>query len=134
MESLTLEEIFKISAGYVALMLEAISVVLIAIGAVEAIRGLMRPKYDSLRPFAWTKEVFLRLGSWLLLGLEFALAADIVRTAISPTWSQVGQLAAIAAIRTALNYFLEKDVEKFAERETVAGEERESSREVGARA
>jgi uncharacterized membrane protein len=134
MESLTIEEIFKISAGYVALGLEAISVVLIAIGAVEAIRGLMRPKYDPLRPFAWTKEVFIRLGSWLLLGLEFALAADLVRTAISPTWSQVGQLAAIAAIRTALNYFLEKDVEKFSESATAAEEERESRREVGARA
>jgi uncharacterized membrane protein len=134
MESLTLEEVFKIFAGYVALILEAIAVVLIAIGAVEAIRGLMRPAYDSLRPFAWTKEVFLRLGSWLLLGLEFALAADIVRTAISPTWAQVGQLAAIAAIRTGLNYFLGKDVEKFAESATVAQEERESRREVGARA
>jgi uncharacterized membrane protein len=134
MESLTLEEVFKIFAGYVALILEAIAVVLIAIGAVEAIRGLMKPAYDSLRPFAWTKEVFLRLGSWLLLGLEFALAADIVRTAISPTWAQVGQLAAIAAIRTGLNYFLGKDVEKFAESATVAQEERESRREVGARA
>jgi uncharacterized membrane protein len=134
MESLTLEEIFKHFAGYVALILEAISVALIAIGAVEAIRCLMRPKYDPLRPFAWTKEVFLRLGSWLLLGLEFALAADIVRTAISPTWSQVGQLAAIAAIRTALNYFLERDVEKFAEKAAVAEEEEESRREVGARA
>jgi uncharacterized membrane protein len=133
MESLTLEEVFKIFAGYVALILEAISVVLIAIGAIEAIRCLLRPKYDPLRPFVWTKEVFLRLGSWLLLGLEFALAADIVRTAISPTWSQVGQLAAIAAIRTALNYFLGKDVEKFAERTAIAEEERESSREVGAR-
>ncbi|HZF39767.1 MAG TPA: DUF1622 domain-containing protein [Blastocatellia bacterium] len=39
----------------------------------------------------------------------------IVRTAISPTWQQTGQLAAIAVIRTFLNYFLEKDVEKYVE-------------------
>jgi uncharacterized membrane protein len=52
---------------------------------------------------------------WLLLGLEFELAADIVRSVITPTWTDIGQLAAIAIIRTFLNYFLEKDVEKFAE-------------------
>lgn len=52
---------------------------------------------------------------WLLLGLEFELAADIVRSAISPSWTQIGQLAAIAIIRTFLNYFLEKDVERYAE-------------------
>lgn len=134
MESLTIEEIFKHFAGYVALTLEVISVILISIGAIEAIRYLMRPKYDSLIPFSWMREVFLRLGSWLLLGLEFALAADIVRTAISPTWVQVGQLAAIAAIRTGLNYFLERDVEKFSEQAAIAEEKRKSIREVGARA
>ena len=48
------------------------------------------------------------LGVWLLLGLEFELAADIVRSVISPTWVEIGQLAAIAVIRTFLNYFLEK--------------------------
>ena len=47
---------------------------------------------------------------WLLLGLEFELGADIVRTAISPGWNDFGQLATIGAIRTALNYFLERDL------------------------
>ena len=55
----------------------------------------------------------LRFASWILLSLEFALAADIVRTAIAPTWDDIGQLAAIAAIRTFLNYFLERDLEAF---------------------
>jgi uncharacterized membrane protein len=50
---------------------------------------------------------------WLILGLEFMLAADIVRTAISPNWEQIGQLGAIAIIRTFLNFFLEKDIEKY---------------------
>jgi len=43
---------------------------------------------------------------------EFELAADILRTAITPTWTDIEQLAAIAALRTALNYFLAKDIEK----------------------
>ena len=49
---------------------------------------------------------------WLLLGLEFELAADIVRSVLSPTWQEIGELGAIAVIRTFLNYFLEKDLER----------------------
>jgi uncharacterized membrane protein len=48
---------------------------------------------------------------WLLLGLEFELAADIIGSVVSPTWYDIGQLGAIAVIRTFLNYFLEKDLE-----------------------
>ena len=59
------------------------------------------------------KEIWVRFAIWLLLGLEFELAADVVRSAISPTWTAIGQLGAIAAIRTALNYFLERDISEF---------------------
>jgi uncharacterized membrane protein len=49
-------------------------------------------------------------AAWIMLALEFALAADIIRTAIAPTWQDIGMLGAIAAIRTALNWFLAKDI------------------------
>ena len=62
----------------------------------------------------WRKAVWSRLGMWLLLGLQFALAADIVRSAIAPTWNEIGQLAAIAAIRTFLGFFLERDLTELA--------------------
>jgi len=39
------------------------------------------------------------------------LAADILATAIAPTWDEIGKLAAIAALRTALNYFLERELD-----------------------
>ena len=55
-------------------------------------------------------EVRLSLGRWLALGLEFALAADILRTAVAPTWRDIGQLAAIAVLRTGLNYSLELEI------------------------
>ena len=54
--------------------------------------------------------VRLGLGRWLALGLEFALAADILRTAVAPTWRDIGQLAAIAVLRTGLNYSLEREI------------------------
>jgi uncharacterized membrane protein len=60
------------------------------------------------------REIWLRFAVWIALSLEFALAADLIRTAIAvPTWAGIGQLAAIAAIRTALNFFLERDIEAF---------------------
>jgi uncharacterized membrane protein len=59
---------------------------------------------------AMKTEVRLTLGRWLAVGLEFELAADILRTSVAPTWNDIGQLAAIAVLRTALNYFLEREI------------------------
>lgn len=65
--------------------------------------------------------VRLTLARYLLLALEFQLGADILTTAIAPTWDEIGKLAAIAIIRTVLNYFLSKEMK---EEETEAiGEE-----------
>ncbi|OGC34277.1 hypothetical protein A2311_01090 [candidate division WOR-1 bacterium RIFOXYB2_FULL_48_7] len=47
-----------------------------------------------------------RLGAYLVLGLEYFIAADIVRTIIRPDWNEIGMLAAIIALRTILSYFL----------------------------
>ena len=58
------------------------------------------------------EDVRLHLGRWLAVALEFELGADILRTAVAPTWSEIGQLAAIAAVRTALNYFLQKEIDR----------------------
>jgi uncharacterized membrane protein len=103
-----MEELFQRFAAYSALIVEVLSAAFIAIGAVEALWMLLTIDRDGRR-----KRVFGRFGVWLLLSLEFQLGADIIRTAISPTWMQIGQLGAIALIRTFLNYFLEKDLEKY---------------------
>ena len=118
-----MEELFKEYAGYLALGIEIIAVLVVAYGAVEALISLVlrRAKTDTRHPFAAKKGVWMGFGVWLLLGLEFMLAADIVRSAIAPTWQQIGQLASIAVIRTFLNFFLERDVEKAAEPEGGGG-------------
>jgi uncharacterized membrane protein len=108
------EDLLERLAAGTALAVEAIAVVIIAAGAVEAF-FLAAGKVSGLltRTPAWRKDLFVRFGAWLLLGLQFALAADIVRTVISPTWNDIGQLAAIAVIRTFLNFFLERDIAEF---------------------
>ncbi|MFO0607131.1 MAG: DUF1622 domain-containing protein [Polyangiales bacterium] len=54
--------------------------------------------------------VRLDLGRFLALGLEFQLASDLLRTAVAPTFTEIGKLAAVAAIRTALNFFLRREI------------------------
>ena len=67
------------------------------------------------------REIWLRFATWILLALEFALAADLVRTAVAPTWDDISQLAVIATIRTMLNYFLAKDIAEFDQARQSAG-------------
>lgn len=66
----------------------------------------------------------LALARYLIVALEFQLAADIISTAIAPGWDQIGKLAAIATIRTVLNYFLEKEID--AEVEAIHSGDRET--------
>ena len=73
--------------------------------------------------------VRLTLGRFLALGLEFQLASDVLRTAVAPSFRELGQLAAVAAIRTVLNYFLSKEIAE--ERRQVAEEAERNQRGGG---
>lgn len=106
-----MQEILRELAADTALAVEGVAVLLIVYGAIEAVIRTVRHLIRGTTPSGWRTEIFVEFGVWLLLGLQFALAADIVRSIIAPTWNDIGQLAAIAAIRTFLNYFLEKDIE-----------------------
>jgi uncharacterized membrane protein len=110
-----MEELFKRFAESVAIGVEAAAALFIAIGAIEAIYQVLRRYTPHIGSgVLGRKQIWVQFAVWLLLALEFELAADVLRTAISPTWDDVGKLAAIAAIRTVLNFFLEKDIEKYA--------------------
>jgi uncharacterized membrane protein len=63
------------------------------------------------------RELWLEYARWLVAGLTFQLAADIIESSIAPSWEAIGQLGAIAVIRTFLNYFLERDLSEVRERE-----------------
>jgi uncharacterized membrane protein len=105
-----MEEALLAVAEHVAIGAEIAATILIALGALDAaarVGVMIAQRKASMRAI---KDVWLRLAGWILLALEFTLAADIVRTSISPTWEDLGKLAAIAAIRTALSFFLERDL------------------------
>lgn len=105
-----MEALFKIFAEDVALGCEVIAILLLGLGALETAWLLVR-RLGRLADPRFLKGIWLRFASRILLALELTVAADIVRTAIAPTWNAIGQLAAIVAIRTVLNLFLERDIE-----------------------
>jgi uncharacterized membrane protein len=103
----------KTITASIAIAIEAAGALLVAYGAGEAVYGSFLTIVQKRTLPGERKEVWLRFGVWLLLGLEFLLAADVVRTALSPTWQDIAQLGAIAAIRTFLNFFLERDLKDY---------------------
>jgi uncharacterized membrane protein len=107
-----MESIVVAVADRAALLVEAAAVLIVVFGSAEAFARLVWTVWARTATHGQRKEIWRRFGVWLLLGLEFELAADIIGSVISPTWKDIGELAAIAAIRTFLNYFLEKDLER----------------------
>jgi uncharacterized membrane protein len=101
-------------------VVEAAGAAIIFAGAVSAFARFVRvaSRREGMAPFA---QVRLDLGRFLVLGLEFQLAADILRTAVAPNFTSLAQLAAIAAIRTALNFFLGREIKE--ERELVRADQ-----------
>lgn len=85
----------------------------VAWGALQAIATLLAAIVTGAADEIRGRVIWLKFATWILLGLEFALAADIVHTAVAPTWDDIWKLAVIAVIRTMLNYFLAKDIADF---------------------
>jgi len=108
---------------YISRGVEMAAALVIAAAATEAIVKALLLFLRRGSPPEAKNEIRLTLGRWLAIALEFELAADILRTAVTPTWTEIEQLAAIAALRTALNYFLAKEIEKEA-----SGDQRRAER------
>jgi uncharacterized membrane protein len=104
-------EVLETGTGVFARLAEACAALVIGYAI---IRALLTFLVDAWRgPLEVPREAIrLTLGRSLALGLEFLLAADILKTAVAPTWDAVATLAAIAAIRTGLNFFLQRELER----------------------
>ena len=95
---------------WLRLAVEATGALVIAVGAILAIYGFGRaPAVQRSEGYV---EVRLTLARYLALAIEFELAADILATAIAPSWDQIGKLGAIVVIRTGLNYFLMREMKE----------------------
>ena len=101
--------------AYLVTAVEYLRLVVEAIGAAVVGLGVLATTYRYVLTLVGIKgytnnEIRLYLGRYLALGLEFQLGADILSTTIAPSWEQIGKLGAIAVIRTALNFFLSREM------------------------
>jgi uncharacterized membrane protein len=103
--------------GWLSTLAEAISTLFIGIGILQALilgAALVIPKQlEPARTLDPRESIRLKLGRWLALALEFQLAADILKTAVAPSWDDIGKVAAIIVLRTMLNFFLEREIASF---------------------
>ena len=109
------EQTIFAAVQWLKLGVEAVGALVIGVGAILAIY-LLVIHFKDQQPSNFNR-VRLTLGKYLTLALEFQLGADILSTAIAPTPQEIGKLAAIAAIRTVLNYFLTKELKEEQKRE-----------------
>ena len=111
-----MQEWLTVASHYSVSLIDAMALLIVLVGTIEAfVRGLhlllSSPTGHQRR------DVWLRYARWLVAGLTFQLAADIIETSIAPTWDDIGRLAVIALVRTFLNYFLERDLAEVRERQ-----------------
>jgi len=101
------EEQVRAGVDWLRLAVESLGALVIAAGVIVVVVGLARYVLAGGGSFVPIRLAFAR---YLTLALELQLAADVLSTSVAPTWDRIGKLAAIAVIRTALNYFLGREL------------------------
>lgn len=98
---------------------DLISKVIDAAGVLVVVCGLLvatgvfvlAQRHADQRPLAY-RVYRQQVGKAILLGLEFLVAADIIRTvAVAPSFRGVGVLAVVVAVRTFLSFTLDVELE-----------------------
>lgn len=106
-----MKEFTKHTTLYVSHALEILAAIVIALAV---FRIIQRTYVLVIREVAWSQEkTRIQFGRSVAIALELLLGADVLATAVAPTWNDIGQLAAIVIIRTTLNYFLAKELKEY---------------------
>lgn len=111
-----MKEWLTVATETAVLIIDLMALVIIIVGTIEAFVAGLRMVFLS-GAGRERRVLWLRYARWLVAGLTFQLAADIIETSITTSWDAVGRLAAVAVIRTFLNFFLERDLNDVRERQ-----------------
>jgi uncharacterized membrane protein len=99
------------------LIIDAMVLVIIVTGTIQAFFQGLRVMLSPSSTGHERRDVWLHYARWLVAGLTFQLAADILATSIAPSWDELVRLAIVAVIRTLLNFFLERDLSEVRRRQ-----------------
>ena len=104
-----MENLLRTSISYVVPFVEACGALVILLAVLRTMWRYV-PIYLRHEP-GQLVPLRLQLGQSLVMGIELQVAADILKTALSPTWNDMLLLASLIGLRTVLNYFLEREMQ-----------------------
>ncbi len=104
-----MKELAELITKEISSVVEMVAAIVIAVALLRFIYGYLQNIFKQDNGTI-NQALRIQFGSSLALSLELLLGADILATAIAPTWDEIGKLAAIAVLRTALNFFLEREL------------------------
>jgi uncharacterized membrane protein len=118
-----MKEIAEIVTKYLSSTVEVLAAFVIGVALVKFLYKYLRHLFTPNDGIT-NQTIRIHFGSALTVALELLLAADILATAIAPTWDDIGKLASIAVLRTALNYFLERELKNNEPNETMIAKDK----------
>ena len=104
-----MEEIARNTTLQVSHAVEILAAVIIGFAVIKTIYNYLQ-SLKTNAPKITKEAIRVHFGSSVAVSLELLLGADVLATAVAPSWNDIGKLAAIAVIRTLLNYFLEREL------------------------
>lgn len=116
MDLATLEDHVQVGVLGSALAIEVVAAIIIVIGSAEAAYQFVR-RWLLAPPGTDRERVRLRFGQYLVLALEFQVAADLLKVAVDPTLQSLAVVAGVVAIRTVLNFFIEREIRRLEARD-----------------
>ena len=103
-----LEHVIALVVGYAVPVIEILGGLVIVVGVIRTVAQLVRTSF-RLAP-SHVAAARLQLAESLIMGLEFQVAADVLKTALAPTWNDLGQLAALVVLRSVLAFLMEREI------------------------
>lgn len=115
-----MDELLVTLTEFLVPLIDIIALVAVVAGTIECVVRVVGLVFTEMSR-SDLRAIWLQYAGWLVAALTFQLGADILETAIAPSWEDIGRLAAIAVIRTFLDYFLGRDVSEIRERQHERG-------------
>jgi uncharacterized membrane protein len=103
---------FKDTVDLISKVIDGAGVLVVVVGLLIATVSFAVAQRDRADRTDSYRRYRQQVGRAILLGLEFLVAADIIRTvAVAPTFEGVGVLAIVVAVRTFLSFTLDLELD-----------------------
>ena len=125
-----MENAMNVAVGYLMLALDAIALLMVAVGAIRALAAIAVASVRGGMADAPARAIFIDFARWLVAALTFQLGSDICGTTVAPGWDALARLGAVAGIRTFLTIFLDRDLDRARDEQQAQGERKHALHRV----